>query len=78
MASAFKSIPFSVVSIGSNHTGDWGPEGAEDTYLTFKELGIPTIGAGRNIAEARREVVLTQSPDVVVASTFFDPRRREC
>ena len=60
-ASAFKSIPFSVVSIGSNHTGDWGPEGAEDTYLTFKELGIPTIGAGRNIAEARREVVLTQS-----------------
>ena len=60
MADAFNSIPFSVVSIGSNHTCDWGPEGAADTYTTFQERGIPTIGAGRNIQEARREVVVTK------------------
>jgi len=60
-ASAFSHIPFSVLSIGSNHTGDWGPEGTEDTYLTFQKLGIPTIAAGRTIQEARQEVVLTHS-----------------
>src|SRR5262245_7498136 len=40
MAAAFKSVPFSVLSIASNNTGDWGPEGAEDTVLTFRKLGI--------------------------------------
>lgn len=60
-ASAFSHIPFNVLSIGSNHTGDWGPEGTEDTYLTFEKLGIPTIAAGRNIEEARREVVLSHA-----------------
>lgn len=60
MAEAFKSIPFNVVSIGSNHICDWGPEGAEDSCKTFQALGIPTIGAGRNIQEARQEVILTK------------------
>src|SRR5688500_16543256 len=26
LAAAFKSVPFDVLSIASNHTGDWGPE----------------------------------------------------
>src|SRR5688572_4274659 len=34
-AAAFKSVPFDVVSIASNHTGDWGPEADEDTGETF-------------------------------------------
>jgi len=59
LAEAFKSIPFSVLSIASNHTGDWGPEAVEDTIETFRRLGIPTIGAGRDIQEARRPVVVT-------------------
>ncbi|MBI4191498.1 MAG: CapA family protein [Betaproteobacteria bacterium] len=57
-AADFKSVPFDVLSIGSNHTGDWGPEAVEDTAETFRKLGIPTVGAGRNIAEARKAVVL--------------------
>src|SRR5688500_13196713 len=35
MAAAFKSVPFDVLSIASNHTGDWGPEAVEDTVQTF-------------------------------------------
>jgi len=59
MADAFKSVPFSVLSIGSNHTGDWGPEAVEDTAETFRRLGIPTVGAGRDILEARRAAIVT-------------------
>jgi poly-gamma-glutamate capsule biosynthesis protein CapA/YwtB (metallophosphatase superfamily) len=59
MAEAFKSVPFSVLSIGSNHTGDWGGEAVEDTVDVFRRLGIPTVGAGRNIEEARRAAILT-------------------
>lgn len=59
MAEAFKSVPFSVLSIGSNHTGDWGPEAVEDTVETFRRLGIPTVGAGRNIQEARQHAIVT-------------------
>ncbi|OGA37430.1 MAG: hypothetical protein A3G24_05205 [Betaproteobacteria bacterium RIFCSPLOWO2_12_FULL_62_13] len=47
-----------VLSLASNHTGDWGPEAVSDTLDTFNALGIPTVGAGRNIAEARRPVII--------------------
>ena len=56
--SAFASVPFNVLSLASNHTGDWGPQAAEDTVDVFRHIGIPTIGAGHNIAEARRHVVI--------------------
>jgi len=58
MADAFKSVPFSVLSIGSNHTGDWGPDAVIDTVETFRRLEIPTIGAGRDIQEARRPAII--------------------
>ena len=61
LAVAFKSVPFDVLSIGSNHTGDWGPDAVVDTVDVFRRLGIPTIGAGRNIAEARQEVGLEKN-----------------
>jgi poly-gamma-glutamate synthesis protein (capsule biosynthesis protein) len=58
MAETFKQVPFDILSIGSNHTGDWGPEAVEDTIETFEKLGIPTVGAGRNIMEARQEKII--------------------
>ena len=60
-ASAFKCVPFDVVSLASNHIGDFGPEATEDTWDTFQKLGIPTIGAGRNIAEARAPVLIDRN-----------------
>lgn len=61
LAEAFKSVPFDVVSIASNHTGDWGPQAVEDTRETFEKLGIAPIGAGRNITEARSEAVIERN-----------------
>lgn len=61
MAETFKQVPFDILSIGSNHTGDWGPEAVEDTIETFEKLSIPTIGAGRNIVEARQERIIERN-----------------
>jgi Bacterial capsule synthesis protein PGA_cap len=53
-AADFKSVPFDVVSIASNHSGDWGPDAVADTAETFRLLGIPTVGAGSDITVARK------------------------
>ena len=60
-AAAFKAVAFSVLSLASNHIGDWGTEAIEDTIDTFRDLGIPTIGAGRDIAAARVPVILEKN-----------------
>lgn len=58
MASVFSDCGFNVVSVASNHGMDWGPDALLDTLSVFREMGIPTVGAGRNIEEARRPVIL--------------------
>ncbi|MBI3042627.1 MAG: CapA family protein [Betaproteobacteria bacterium] len=57
-AAVFASVPFDVLSLASNHSGDWGPEAIADTVDVFRKLGIPTIGAGHNISEARACVTI--------------------
>jgi len=59
-AEAFKEVPFDILSIASNHSGDWGPEAVEDTAETFRALGIGAVGAGRNITEARKPAIFTK------------------
>jgi len=61
MARAFKKVPFDVVSVGSNHIGDWGPEGAEDSVAAFQKLGIKTVGAGRDIRAARKPAFIRRN-----------------
>src|SRR5580765_5061165 len=61
MAQAFKSVPFDVLSIASNLSGDWGPEAVEDTAETFRQIGIPTVGAGRNLTEARQPAIIERN-----------------
>ncbi len=61
MAEAFKSVPFEVVSAASNHTGDWGTEIIDDTLQTLRGLGVATVGAGRNLEEARRPAIIERN-----------------
>ena len=49
---------FSVVTLAGNHIADGGPQGIEDTLRALDALGIPAVGAGRDLAESRRPVVL--------------------
>lgn len=54
MASIFTDCGFNIVSVASNHAMDWGADALLDTIELLRGLGIPTIGAGRNLTEARR------------------------
>src|SRR5262249_1658466 len=56
MVSIFTDCGFNVVSMGGNHTMDWGADALLDSLEVFKKTGIPTMGAGRNLEEARKPV----------------------
>lgn len=58
MASVFSACGFDVVSVASNHAMDWGPEALLDTIDVLRARGIRTVGAGRNLAEAREPAIL--------------------
>jgi poly-gamma-glutamate capsule biosynthesis protein CapA/YwtB (metallophosphatase superfamily) len=58
MADIFSECGFDVVSIASNHAMDWGPDALLDTIDLFRSRGIHTVGAGRNLIEARTPAIL--------------------
>jgi poly-gamma-glutamate synthesis protein (capsule biosynthesis protein) len=49
----FKDMQIDVVTLANNHTMDFGTVGLTDTFDTLKSAGIPYVGAGNNITEAR-------------------------
>jgi poly-gamma-glutamate capsule biosynthesis protein CapA/YwtB (metallophosphatase superfamily) len=58
LAKVYSAVGFDVVSLASNHTGDWGIEPVVDTIKYLREQGIATIGTGSNIKEARTPAIL--------------------
>ena len=61
-----KEMGFDVVSLANNHVWDMGEAGLRNTMRQLDELGIRYCGAGMNIEEATRPVVL-QKEGVSVA-----------
>jgi poly-gamma-glutamate synthesis protein (capsule biosynthesis protein) len=61
MASVFSDCGFDIVSLASNHAMDWGEEALMDTAAALQERGIQTIGAGRNLAEARQPAIIERN-----------------
>jgi poly-gamma-glutamate synthesis protein (capsule biosynthesis protein) len=59
-AAAFRRSGFNVISCASNHCMDWGPDGLFDTLSALGNAGISVVGAGANIQEARRPVILNR------------------
>ncbi len=49
-----KDMGADIVSLANNHVFDYGEEGFNDTLDNLKSVGIPYIGAGRNLDEAKR------------------------
>lgn len=45
-----------IVSVANNHVYDYGKEALVDTLETLEEAGIPYVGAGRNLKEAKKIV----------------------
>jgi poly-gamma-glutamate synthesis protein (capsule biosynthesis protein) len=55
----FKNIGFNVAVIANNHIYDYGHKGLMDTLKNLKELNIPFVGAGMNLHEARKSLIIT-------------------
>jgi len=49
---------FHVLSLANNHIMDFGPSGLAATRRALAEHGIETVGAGANLAEARRPLIV--------------------
>ena len=58
MASIFSECGFDVMSVASNHAMDWGAEAMLDTNDALRRRGIAVVGAGANLAEARKPAVV--------------------
>jgi poly-gamma-glutamate synthesis protein (capsule biosynthesis protein) len=49
---------FDLVSLANNHINDYGPRALAETLDFLDLLGVARVGAGRNLEEARRVVVV--------------------
>ena len=47
-----------VVSLANNHAYDYGEAALQDTFTTLENAGIPYVGAGKNIDEAKKPLYL--------------------
>ncbi|HAB94001.1 MAG TPA: capsule biosynthesis protein [Lachnospiraceae bacterium] len=47
-----------IAALANNHIYDYGEEGILDTFDTLDEVGIPYIGAGRDLSEAHKPAYL--------------------
>jgi poly-gamma-glutamate capsule biosynthesis protein CapA/YwtB (metallophosphatase superfamily) len=57
-AAALHEAGFDVVTLANNHTGDYGRDALLDTLAACRRHGLQTVGAGRDLAAARRSVFL--------------------
>lgn len=76
---AVLSAGFDVISLANNHTLDWGAEVLLETLKKMKKAGLPYVGAGKNIEEARRPVILQRKGNKVgfLAFSSVHPRGYE-
>ena len=56
-AKVLKDAHFNVMSFATNHTMDIGDEALFETIDTLEDCGIRIIGAGRNLADARKPAI---------------------
>jgi poly-gamma-glutamate capsule biosynthesis protein CapA/YwtB (metallophosphatase superfamily) len=55
---ALRAAGFDLLSLANNHTGDYGDGALRQTLARFDPGGLETVGAGRNLAAARRPVIV--------------------
>jgi len=66
-AAALGRAGFNVISMAGNHVMDWGNEAFFETRDNLTAAGIRVVGAGANIVEARKPVVMTLGDGTRVA-----------
>jgi poly-gamma-glutamate capsule biosynthesis protein CapA/YwtB (metallophosphatase superfamily) len=57
---ALRDAGFDALSLANNHTGDYGDRALVQTVDLLRAAGLPTFGAGRDLATAREPVVVSR------------------
>ena len=58
VTSGLRAAGFDVLSLANNHVGDFGDRALRQTLARFARAKIHTVGAGRDLAQARRPVIM--------------------
>lgn len=66
MAAELDRLSVDIVSLANNHVYDYGETALLDTLDTLDQYGIPYVGAGRNLGEAK-EIAYFQAGDMRLA-----------
>jgi poly-gamma-glutamate synthesis protein (capsule biosynthesis protein) len=61
VTSGLRAAGFDLLSLANNHVGDYGDRALRQTLARFESSGIETVGAGRDLAAARRPVIIKRS-----------------
>ena len=63
-----------IVGLANNHVNDYGPKAMQETFETLEGIGMPFVGAGRNLADASRPFYFTngQVKIGIVAATQIE------
>ena len=59
--SAYLHAGVDIVSLANNHSQDWGKEALLDTMDRLQKAGLPYVGVGNNLDEARQPVILERN-----------------
>lgn len=78
-AAAMSAAGVDVLGLGNNHSMDMGPIGLQDTRRTAAAAGLTTFGAGTDVDEALRPLLVTSADQKVAVVAFgedFGPTAR--
>ncbi|GAA3624234.1 CapA family protein [Microlunatus ginsengisoli] len=53
-----KRSGFDVIQLANNHLGDYGDRALRRTLQRYADAGLPTVGAGRTLSQARQPVIV--------------------
>jgi len=67
LVSRLDEMGVDIVSIANNHTYDYGEQGIIDTMNTLKDAGVPYVGAGKNLADAKNNIVYFVANGIKIA-----------
>lgn len=63
---------FDVALLANNHIGDHGPDGVLETLQCLHQSGMKTVGAGKNLEEANRPLVLSAGGKKILLLNFAE------
>jgi poly-gamma-glutamate synthesis protein (capsule biosynthesis protein) len=58
VTSGLRAAGFDLLSLANNHAGDYGDRALRQTLARFAKAKIDTVGAGQDLAAARRPVIM--------------------